>query len=44
MPIMHRLMAECRSPNFTIPLLEGDVLNFWDINKCDLELGKVNYK
>lgn len=38
------MIASCRSSMFTIQLPDTGVLNFWEIDKCDQELSKVNFR
>lgn len=44
LPVMQRLRENCHTTDFRIQLRDGSVLNFWDIERCDEELVKVDYK
>jgi hypothetical protein len=44
MPTMQHMLANCKSDIFTIPLADGNVLNFWDIDNCDSLLRKFEYR
>ena len=46
LPIMQDMMVKCREPIFSMRMADGDDLDFWDIDRCDEELGpsKIHYK